>query len=100
MWAHAEDLDTLEFALMQVIAYITGPEVDADLADEIIAYFETTHPPFNRHRLAQIGNVLMNREALLKKGARGNPATRPPHSRGREPDSSNTTCTQHGRRSD
>ena len=25
MWAHAEDLDTLEFTLMQVIAYITGP---------------------------------------------------------------------------
>jgi len=24
MWAHAEDLDTLEFALMQVIAYIAG----------------------------------------------------------------------------
>ncbi|KAH9077023.1 alpha/beta-hydrolase [Lactarius deliciosus] len=67
MWAHAEDLDTLEFALMQVTAYITGPDVDADLADEIIAYFETVYPPFNRHRLAQIGNVLMNREALLKK---------------------------------
>ncbi|KAI9467164.1 alpha/beta-hydrolase [Lactarius psammicola] len=67
MWAHAEDLDTLEFTLMQVIAYITGPDVDADLADEIIAYFETAYPPFNRHRLAQIGNVLMNREALLKK---------------------------------
>ncbi|KAH9045258.1 alpha/beta-hydrolase [Lactarius pseudohatsudake] len=67
MWAHAEDLDTLEFALMQVTAYITGPDVDADLADEIIAYFETVYPPFNRHRLAQIGNVLMNREALSKK---------------------------------
>ena len=25
MWAHAEDLDTLEFALMQVITYIAGP---------------------------------------------------------------------------
>ena len=25
MWAHAEDLDTLEFTLMQVIAYVTGP---------------------------------------------------------------------------
>jgi hypothetical protein len=25
MWAHAEDLDTLEFALMQVTAYIAGP---------------------------------------------------------------------------
>ncbi len=25
MWAHAEDLDTLEFALMQCIAYIVGP---------------------------------------------------------------------------
>jgi hypothetical protein len=25
MWAHAEDLDTLEFALMQVISYIAGP---------------------------------------------------------------------------
>jgi hypothetical protein len=25
IWAHAEDLDTLEFALMQVISYIAGP---------------------------------------------------------------------------
>ena len=25
MWAHAEDLDTLEFALMQVTSYIAGP---------------------------------------------------------------------------
>ena len=25
MWAHAEDLDTLEFALMQVVTYIAGP---------------------------------------------------------------------------
>jgi hypothetical protein len=24
MWAHAEDLDTLEFTLMQVITYIAG----------------------------------------------------------------------------
>jgi pimeloyl-ACP methyl ester carboxylesterase len=54
---------------------------------QVIAYFETAYPPFNRARLAQIGNVLMNvsygmhtcgpgdaysylisqREALLKK---------------------------------
>ncbi|KAH9965771.1 alpha/beta-hydrolase [Russula dissimulans] len=67
MWAHAEDLDTLEFALMQVIAYIAGSDVSVDLADEVIAYYETAYPPFNRHRLAQIGNVLMNREALTKK---------------------------------
>lgn len=25
MWAHAEDLTTLEFSLMQVTSYITGP---------------------------------------------------------------------------
>ncbi|KAI0005158.1 alpha/beta-hydrolase [Russula compacta] len=67
MWAHAEDLDTLEFTLMQIITYIAGPDVSADLADEVIAHYETTYPPFNRHRLAQIGNVLMNRVALTKK---------------------------------
>ncbi|KAI0268106.1 alpha/beta-hydrolase [Gloeopeniophorella convolvens] len=67
MWAHAEDLDTLEFTLMQVLAYIAGPDVDADLADEVVAYFETAYPPFRRAMLAQIGNVLMNREALTKK---------------------------------
>jgi len=67
MWAHADDLDTLEFALMQVIAYIAGSDVSVDLADEVIAYYETAYPPFNRHRLAQIGNVLMSRVALTKK---------------------------------
>ncbi|KAH9977632.1 alpha/beta-hydrolase [Lactifluus volemus] len=67
MWAHAEDLDTLEFTLMQVISYIVGPDIDADIADDVIAYLETAYPPFNRHKLAQIGNVLMNREALTKK---------------------------------
>jgi hypothetical protein len=25
MWAHAEDLETLEFTLMQVASYIAGP---------------------------------------------------------------------------
>jgi hypothetical protein len=25
MWAHAEDLDTLEFTLMQIVTYIAGP---------------------------------------------------------------------------
>lgn len=53
MWAHAEDLDTLEFALMQVVSYIAGPvciptdfircsyrlyrsqDVSTDLADEV-----------------------------------------------------------------
>ena len=30
------------------------------LFEQIIAYFETAYPPFNRHKLAQIGNVLMN----------------------------------------
>ncbi|KAI9513248.1 alpha/beta-hydrolase [Russula earlei] len=67
MWAHAEDLDTLEFALMQVIAYIAGPDVCTNLADEVIAHYETAYPPYKRHRLAQIGNVLMNREALTKR---------------------------------
>ena len=97
MWAHAEDLDTLEFTLMQIVTYIAGPvsiptnfmacscclyrlqEVSTDLADEVhvspfknriclpyvrvgqlIAHYETAYAPFNRHRLAQIGNVLMN----------------------------------------
>ncbi len=27
---------------------------------QIIAHYETAYAPFNRHRLAQIGNVLMN----------------------------------------
>ena len=55
MWAHAEDLNTLEFTLMQVVSYIAGPvcistdfvtcsfclyrpqDVSADLADEVHA---------------------------------------------------------------
>jgi hypothetical protein len=28
--------------------------------EQIISYYETAYPPFKRHRLAQIGNVLMN----------------------------------------
>ncbi|KAI0068617.1 alpha/beta-hydrolase [Artomyces pyxidatus] len=67
MWAHAEDIDTLEFTLMQVVAYIVGPDLDMDFADEIIAYLETSYPPFKRAILAQLGNVLMNREALTER---------------------------------
>jgi hypothetical protein len=55
MWAHAEDLDTLEFTLMQIVTYIAGPvciptdfmtcsccsyrlqDVSIDLADEVHA---------------------------------------------------------------
>lgn len=28
--------------------------------EQLIAHYETAYPPFKRHRLAQIGNVLMN----------------------------------------
>jgi hypothetical protein len=53
MWSHAEDLDTLEFTLMQIVTYIAGPvwtptnfmtcscclyrlqDVSTDLADEV-----------------------------------------------------------------
>jgi hypothetical protein len=57
----------------------TAQDVSADLADEVpavssslrtglvlrsvgqlVAHYETAFPPFKRHRLAQIGNVLMN----------------------------------------
>jgi hypothetical protein len=60
MWAHAEDLDTLEFTLMQIVSYIAGPvciptdfvtcscclyrlqDVSADLADEVQYTFLST----------------------------------------------------------
>ncbi|KAI0321952.1 alpha/beta-hydrolase [Amylostereum chailletii] len=67
MWAHAGDLDTLEFCLMQCVLYIVGPDVDPDLADELIGYFEMHYPPFKSAKLAQMGNVLMNREPLSPK---------------------------------
>jgi hypothetical protein len=110
----------------------TTQDVSAELADEvlaasslragfvsrcvgqIIAHYETVYPPFKRHRLAQIGNVLMNVSydsmchcrdlrtrdftagSIDQKRTCGYSATVSPHPWGQEPDTSDTTCFQHG----
>ncbi len=42
------------------LAPLIGNGDHLTLFEQIVAYFETAYPPFNRHKLAQIGNVLMN----------------------------------------
>ncbi|KAI0036061.1 alpha/beta-hydrolase [Vararia minispora EC-137] len=67
MWAGADDIETLEFALFQMVSYIVGTDVDPDLADELIGYFETSYPPFRAARLSQVSNRLVHRYPLSQK---------------------------------
>ncbi|VDC02521.1 unnamed protein product [Peniophora sp. CBMAI 1063] len=66
MWETADDIQTLEFSLYQVVQFICGPDVDQDLADDLIAYYEKVYPPFRAARLVQVANSVVNRQPLSK----------------------------------
>ncbi|KAF8631234.1 hypothetical protein AX15_002563 [Amanita polypyramis BW_CC] len=63
-WCFAEDLETLEQAQVEAIKLIIGNECNADLQDELIAYWQTEMPPKQRHQVLETFNVLIDRDTL------------------------------------
>ncbi|VDB84904.1 unnamed protein product [Peniophora sp. CBMAI 1063] len=66
LWETAPDVQTLEFSLHQIVELICGTNVNPDLADDLIAYYETNYPPVRAARLGQIADSVVNRLPLTK----------------------------------
>ncbi|TFK43302.1 Alpha/Beta hydrolase protein [Crucibulum laeve] len=63
-WCFADDIESFQHSGMECINLLIGPDCDPDLQDEIIAYWETTIPPRQRHRAAETVALLMNRTPM------------------------------------
>ncbi|TFY78101.1 hypothetical protein EWM64_g5912 [Hericium alpestre] len=63
-WVYAEDLDTIEHTLNEIVTFLLGTNVHPDLLDDLIAYLETRYPPYQRSRIGEMANTIMNRTAL------------------------------------
>ncbi|KAA1466047.1 alpha/beta-hydrolase [Dentipellis sp. KUC8613] len=82
LWGFAEDLDSYEHAISELLnitvgfvrhsspiipeywPYKSAQEQDSAFIDEVVAFWQTTYPPFRRSRFMELGNLLMNRVAL------------------------------------
>lgn len=63
-WCFAEDYGSLELAAVDLLNFFIGPNRDADLQDEVVAYWMKHAPPLKRPWLIETLSVLMNRTAL------------------------------------
>ncbi|KAG2013395.1 hypothetical protein CC2G_010312 [Coprinopsis cinerea AmutBmut pab1-1] len=63
-WSFAEDLEGLEHAGTEALAFLLGPNSDPDLQDEIFAHWQKTAPPMRRPWLIETANLLLNRTSL------------------------------------
>ncbi|THH33739.1 hypothetical protein EUX98_g470 [Antrodiella citrinella] len=64
LWCYAEDLESFEYACGLHLSYNAAPDVQPDLADEIVAYFQMNWPPFKRTNLISVAQVILNRTAM------------------------------------
>ncbi|KAI0069186.1 alpha/beta-hydrolase [Artomyces pyxidatus] len=64
MWSFAEDLDGLEHAAHLFLNLTVGYDLDPEETDNIVSYWQTTYPPFQRVRLAGAINLTSNRIPL------------------------------------
>ncbi|KAF8974713.1 alpha/beta-hydrolase [Flammula alnicola] len=60
----ADDLESFEQAAFECIEFLFGPDSDPDLVDDLIAFWETNHPPSKRARLAETAFLYLGRSTL------------------------------------
>ncbi|TFY60274.1 hypothetical protein EVG20_g7478 [Dentipellis fragilis] len=63
-WVYSEDLDTIEHTLNEICTFLLGLDVHPDLLDDLISYLEMRYPPFQRSRIGEMANTIMNRTPL------------------------------------
>ncbi|KAF8221956.1 alpha/beta-hydrolase [Tricholoma matsutake] len=63
-WCNAEDLESFEHVAKEGLDYVVGPDCDADLQDELIAFWEINMPPSQAVRITAIRNTIANRTPL------------------------------------
>ncbi|KAI0347009.1 alpha/beta-hydrolase [Trametopsis cervina] len=64
LWARAPDLETFELGCKDMITIFGGPHAHPDLQDEIVAFWETTFPPWRRVNSRATMNLWLNRAPL------------------------------------
>jgi pimeloyl-ACP methyl ester carboxylesterase len=67
LWCYAPDLDSFEHAGSEIVSFMTGEIDNADLQDNLIAFWEKITPPAKRLRIVELINILMNRTIISKK---------------------------------
>ncbi|KAK0467900.1 Alpha/Beta hydrolase protein [Desarmillaria tabescens] len=60
-WCFATDLESFEHAGKEGARIIIGPDIDSDLLDEVMAYWQMHLPPNKRVRVLEQANVALNR---------------------------------------
>ncbi|KAH8830550.1 Alpha/Beta hydrolase protein [Flagelloscypha sp. PMI_526] len=65
-WCFANDIESFEHAAIEAIGAIIGKNIDPDLQDDLIEYWQVHNPPFRRVRTLEMVNVLMNRTPIKK----------------------------------
>ncbi|KIY71760.1 alpha/beta-hydrolase [Cylindrobasidium torrendii FP15055 ss-10] len=63
-WCFSPDLESLELAGREAAKYMFGPEMEADLLDDLLWYWQMNLPPRRRTRILQGTNVSLNRQAM------------------------------------
>jgi len=60
----ADELERFDQAAFECIEFLFGSDSDPELMDELVSFWETTHPPSKRHRTAESTSVYLNRTPL------------------------------------
>ncbi|KAL6306711.1 Alpha/Beta hydrolase protein [Sparassis latifolia] len=64
-WTHAEDLESMEYCIKEVLDFFTGPDNTdpemVDLHDDLAVWWQTTYPPFKRSLTRTNFNLIANR---------------------------------------
>ncbi|OBZ71835.1 hypothetical protein A0H81_08215 [Grifola frondosa] len=63
LWAYSEDLESFESACKEVLTFFAG-DANADIQDEMVAFWELHYPPFRRSYIIPNVNLELNRTPL------------------------------------
>ncbi|KAF8204828.1 Alpha/Beta hydrolase protein [Pholiota molesta] len=60
----AGDMTRFEKSAFECLEFLFGPDSDPDLIDELVTYWELSHPPCQRVRVAETTSLYINRSPL------------------------------------
>ncbi|KAI0052586.1 alpha/beta-hydrolase [Auriscalpium vulgare] len=65
MWCYAEEIRILEHVFVNIVNAWCGPDLDADMIDELIAHLETHYPPGKRALVTHLMSIITGSSAVL-----------------------------------
>ncbi|THH31409.1 hypothetical protein EUX98_g2787 [Antrodiella citrinella] len=64
LWGYAEDLETYEHANKLLLSYCANPTTHVDIQDEMVAFWQSHHPPWKRSHLIAFAQAALNRTQM------------------------------------